>query len=91
MPEHHHTKGAAWQEEQGNAATTGPFHFKHKSAGRGKTLTVGALGGCVEEEESLVDDTSRGASSADETAHNSSGAPGHKRHHTVCCSAASLH
>ena len=72
MPGHHHINGTAWQEEQGFAAITSPFHLKHEAAGGAKTLTLGALGGCVEEEESLVDDTSRGASSADKTAHNSS-------------------
>ena len=63
---------------------------KHGAVDRSKTLTVGTLGGGVEEEESLVDDTSRGASSTDQTTHDSGGSPGHKRHHAVCRSAASL-
>lgn len=53
--------------------------------------TVGALGGGVEEEEGLVNDTSAGASSGDKATHNAGGAARHEGHHAVCGSAAGLH
>ena len=55
-----------------------------------EALTICALGGGVEEEQGLVDDTTACASSADETAHNTSGATRHEGHDSVGSSAASL-